>query len=62
MKGHVDLLQRERDAKLVDELVHKAIQLPTGDSKKSAEDAATWFQKKHHCDWKQCLPKKGLTV
>lgn len=56
---HRQRIEQQRDAELVDELVHKAIQRDSDEARADADAAIDWFYDKHCMDWKQCLPKKG---
>lgn len=56
-REYVKRIERERDAKLVNELIEKNQKEMSKVSRFNAERILDWFQEKWDCDWRACMPK-----
>lgn len=57
--GYIINLERQRDARMVGELVERNQKEMTHISRHNAEKILEWFAEKWDCDWRKCVPVNG---
>lgn len=57
-KQFTERIERERDARLVNDLVERNIAEMTPVSRFNAEKVLEWFAEKHDCDWREVYRKQ----
>lgn len=55
---YLERLERERDARMVGEVIEKNQREMSTVSRHNAEKILEWFSEKWDCDWRKCVTRK----